>query len=344
MKCLIIGGITNDHSTENNERLVSACLKIGKFLAVSGHSLTVCSPFKDSADYWVLKGFVEGEPKESQLVQFYFVDSAHVNSEIEVLKKDLNFSNFIKVPYPAPNSENPESLSYSWLLCQLQALETCQIIVAIGGKVDGVANMLLLLAESKNKLILPLSFLGGAAGLLFHRIRYELSDKLGDDYLKLQDENNIDISIDLLTRLSVHGHSNHKKGQENKSESFFISYPRKRPHEADYIETLLRRRNKKVFRDDSDFGAGSSIPSQIREAIHSANVFIATWCQEYACSPWCFDEIELAFNRFDSGDMKIWIFCLDDTRMVPIRSRNCVTYSVNTREAIEGQLLSLLEK
>ncbi|RBN36039.1 hypothetical protein DMN50_37535, partial [Priestia megaterium] len=69
---------------------------------------------------------------------------------------------------------------YAWLLCQLQALESCQTIIAIGGKLDGSANMLLLLAESKRKKILPLSFLGGAAEQSFYRKRYELQDIFGD--------------------------------------------------------------------------------------------------------------------------------------------------------------------
>lgn len=76
----------------------------------------------------------------------------------------------------------------------------------------------------------------------------------------------------------------------------FISYARKRPHEADYIETLLRRRNISVFRDESEFGAGEDIPIQIEEHIHRANTFIAVYCTEYACSPWCYDELELALD------------------------------------------------
>jgi len=41
---------------------------------------------------------------------------------------------------------------------------------------------------------------------------------------------------------------------------FFISYPRTRPAEADYVETVLRRQNMLVFRDETDFSARHEIP------------------------------------------------------------------------------------
>ncbi|RBN36059.1 hypothetical protein DMN50_37435, partial [Priestia megaterium] len=70
---------------------------------------------------------------------------------------------------------------------------------------------------------------------------------------------------------------------------------------------LLRRRNLQVFRDESKFGAGHAIPTLIEEAIYGANIFIAVWCTEYACSPWCFDEFELALDRADAEKIELWI-------------------------------------
>ena len=158
-------------------------MTIGKTLCDLGHSLILCSPFNDSADYWVLKGFIKNNPKENQVIEFHFVDMGSVRSEIEKLEANFKHIRINKIPYPAPNVFNSKSNSYSWLLCQLQALESCHTIIAIGGKLDGSANMLLLLAESKRKQILPLSFLGGAAGQSFLRRRYELEDKLGSNYI-----------------------------------------------------------------------------------------------------------------------------------------------------------------
>lgn len=56
-----------------------------------------------------------------------------------------------------------------WLLCQLEALDSCHCIIAIGGKTNGSANMLLRFAEGKRKMIVPLIWAGGAAQELFLR-------------------------------------------------------------------------------------------------------------------------------------------------------------------------------
>jgi hypothetical protein len=339
MRYFVIGGIVDNESQTEKEKFQDSCKIIGQTICQMGHSLVVCSPFQDSADYWVLKGFTNSKPKNGQVIEIHFIDTLNVRTEIEKLETDNKYLRFNKIPYPASTSENTNSISYSWLLCQLQALESSHVIVAIGGKIDKSANMLLLLAESKRKQVLPLAFLGGAAANSFHRRRYELQDKFGSDFTLFQDKDNIINSIKLGELQDI------LSPKIDKSENplkFFISYPRARPVEADYIETLLRRRNLQVFRDESDFGAGHAIPKQIEEAIYSANVFIAVWCAEYACSPWCCDELELALDRLEAGKIKLWIICTDETRIVPKRARNLTYFSVRSREEIDGRLLELL--
>ena len=342
MKCLIIGGSVRDITSGQEELFQKECIKTGQFIANAGHSLIICSPFQDSADYWVLQGFSKANSSNTKVIELHFVDDAIVRAEIEKIERDLTLQGITKIPHSKPNLDDPKSIRYSWLLCQLEALETCHFIIAIGGKLDGSANMLLLLAESKRKLIIPLCSFGGAASQSFIRRRYELEDKLGTDYSLLLDGSKILTSSTLDKVLS--GLQISKDPTKKDELSFFISYPRAKPAEADYIETLLRRRNLNVFRDESDFGAGSSIPVKITEAIHSSNVFIAIWCAEYACSPWCFDEFELALDRYEAGKMELWVFCPDGTRMVPIRARKLIYYSINSREEIEGLILKLLER
>lgn len=345
MKCLIIGGFDSNFSISEKERFQDECIRIGQFLSNEGHSLIICSPFHDSADYWVLKGFLSGNLSRNQTIEMHFVDDDTVRAEINKIATELPLKEIIKIPHPKSDSASVSSISYSWLLCQLEALETCHFIIAIGGKLDGAANMLLILAESKRKLIVPLSFLGGAAAQSFNRRRYELEDKLGFDYLLLQDGGKILDSPKLHNLLcSFQLSKDSTRKDDTKLLSFFISYPRARPEEADYIESLLRRRNLKLFRDESDFGAGCSIPVEITESMHSSNVFIAIWCKEYACSPWCFDEFELALDRYEAGKMELWIFCPDETRMVPKRARDLIYYNVSSRKQIEGVVLSLLER
>jgi len=340
MRYLVIGGITNKDSIKDN-LFVNSCVQIGEVLRDLGHSLIMCSPFKDSADYWVCKGFTKNKDQAANSIELHFVNTHAVQNQIRELEIDISPTRLVKVSHSAPSEESTEALKYYWLLSQLQALESCQIIIAIGGKLNGTANMLLLLAEEKRKPILPFSFMAGAAGQSFDRNRYQLKDKLGDEYTILQDVQGIKKVLELSVG-KIEGTCS-KIGRREEEPKVFISYPRARPHEADYVETILRRRNIKIFRDESEFGAGDSIPNEINEAILSSNIFIALWCSDYACSPWCFDELEIAMKRQKLGKIKLWILCVDETRIVPTHARNLVYYSVRTREEIEGIILRLLD-
>jgi hypothetical protein len=102
----------------------------------------------------------------------------------------------------------------------------------------------------------------------------------------------------------------------------------------------LRRRKIELFRDESEFKAGSDIPKTIENEIYKADTFIAVWCREYACSPWCNDELELALER--GNEINMWIICVDDTRMVPKKARNLLNYPVHNKEDLERVLLNLL--
>lgn len=338
MRYLVIGGVTDSSCEAEAECLSNSCRTIGETLRRLGHSIIICSPFKDSADYWVAQGFSKENSNNSSSIDLHFVDMPIVQAEIRNIENEFESVKFVKIPHPSPRNDDKEAVRYAWLLCQLQALESSQAVIAIGGKIDGAANMLLLLAEAKRKPILPFSFMGGAASQSFHRNRYQIEDRLGNEFVVLQNEHSIQNALDLCSRKIDNSNI------PTNPPRFFISYPRARPSEADYVEALLRRRNLQVYRDESDFGAGHAIPNEIEEAIYAANIFIAIWCTEYACSPWCFDELELALNRRDSGKMELWILRVDDTRIVPKRARDLVNYHCRTREELEGSILNLLER
>jgi hypothetical protein len=106
----------------------------------------------------------------------------------------------------------------------------------------------------------------------------------------------------------------------------------------------LRRRNYDVFRDERDFGAGQQVQSEIIEYIHRSNVFIVVWCKEYACSPWCYDELEIGLARYKTKGLSLWILQVDETRIVPPAARSLIAYSAKSRKELEGQILRLLEQ
>jgi hypothetical protein len=348
MRVFVLGGVTcpddDPRFEEEKQQLSNACRRIGAELANRGHDILVCSPFEDSADVEVLSGVAKSGAGPNTRVEFHFVDAPLVREKIEGLVRNLGLMNVSRVPYPPPRDDSREGRQFAWLLCQLHALEACHATVAIGGDPDGASNMLLLLAEGKRKPVVPFAFMGGAAGRAFVRRRYELEDRLGKRFVELQDPSQCESVVEIAELLAASPVSAPGMHGSSHLPMIFISYPRARPTEADYAEILLRRRGLPVYRDESDFGAGHSIPTEITEKIHSSEIFLAMWCKEYACSPWCYDEFELAPDRHEAGKLNLWIFLLDDTRIVPRRARDLNAFPTKTREALEGKLLELLAR
>lgn len=343
MKIFIVGGLVSkseDSGSAEPSALQRACHQLGTVLAEAGHEILVCSPFEDSADFHVIRGAASACKPLEHRISFYFVDTPAIRSQLETIVSGLGLSRPLRIPHPPPQSESSQSLRYAWLLCQLNAMESSHVTIALGGDSDGAANMLLLLAEGKRKAVLPLPFLGGAAKLAFERRRYELDDRLGGLVEDLHDEDCVSMIPSLLAALAEK--VGPPTGANSRPPSFFISYSRERQEEADHVETLLRRRNLRVFRDETDFGAGHSVPHLIREAIFGATVFIALWSAAYACSPWCFDELELALDRHDESGLELWIFRVDNTRIVPKRARDLLVYDTPTRVALEARILDLV--
>jgi hypothetical protein len=125
---------------------------------------------------------------------------------------------------------------------------------------------------------------------------------------------------------------------------FFISYPRQKISEADLIETLLRRRNLEVFRDDQAFDPNCELTEEIRQSIHRSDIFVALWCTEYACSPWCYDELAHALGLRSAEKIKIWLLQLDSTRIVPPEARGLIAQPCHSREEIQNVIIKLLDK
>lgn len=345
MKLFVIGGVTVGESDERYEKEIEivqqAMNNLGKNLVEAGHDLLVCSPYEGSVDIEAVRGAasVLGSHQIPH-VEFYYPDTLSIREELESLKKSLSLNKVRLFPCAPPSDENSkESWLYAWILAQLSAMSHSNAVIALGGKQTSSANLLLLLAEAQRKKVLPLTLLGGASAQAFQRRQYELVDHLGDRIAAVSDLSRIGEIVALAEDLAGDKRTHPEK---IKPLHFFISYPRSRPQEADFVEMSLRRRNLTVFRDERDFHAGHSVPGAIKESIHRADVFVAIWCKEYACSPWCYDELDLALERRQAGSLALWIVCIDDTRIVPPLARELVHYPARTREELDGLVSRLL--
>ena len=132
MKIMIIGGKTE--KKEDWEDIRQVCFEIGKTLCTKNHSLELCSPFEDSADYWVFKGYSSDENSTAS-VNFHYVKLKHVEEKLQELENQNIRIN--KIPTIVNEIQDDKGMQYAWLLCQLEALDSCHCIIAIGGKNNG---------------------------------------------------------------------------------------------------------------------------------------------------------------------------------------------------------------
>lgn len=349
MKIFVIGGLTVQSGHQDYDAqtglLDESMERIGCDVVERGHALVACSPFPGSADLAAIRGAaraIQRLQRPSSSIEIHCPAAPDIISEMAKLTGSPPHSGFRVLTHPvAPGEDGKPHWEHTWLLSQLSALEASHAVLAVGGRPSGAANLLLSMAIIKSKPLLPLAFLGGASAQCLERVRWPLDDVFKDRISSLYRLECADMSVKLLEELAADKVGALQRGDQPR---IFISYPRNRPAEADHIEMTLRRRRLDVYRDERDFGAGRDLPHEVRAYIERSNVFIAVWCEAYACSPWCYDELELALERHKQGKTQLWIFCVDDTRIVPPAARTLLNFPARTREQTEGHLLNLLER
>ena len=105
--------------------------------------------------------------------------------------------------------------------------------------------------------------MNGAAADYCDIYKWYLFDVLGYDFEEVA-ENALKIgkAPELLEKL-VDGVPSRKENR------FFISYPRARPQEADFVENLIRRRNGIVYRDEEDLEPAAGTQEEISKNVSS---------------------------------------------------------------------------
>lgn len=210
MKVFLIGGVSIDSAdpnyTQQKDELDSSMSQLGQSIAAAGHDLLVCSPFVGTADVAAAKGALErsADFRDGADIEFHHPDSAAVVAEMQSFRKRFpSFRNLKSFLHPTPKNEKGEDVfEYAWLLSQTYAMDRSHAVVALGGKVGKSASLLLGLVDVRQKPLIPLTFLGGAAAQAFDRRRYLLEDRLGQDIAALHDSHRSAEIVGLLVKAS----------------------------------------------------------------------------------------------------------------------------------------------
>ena len=337
MKIFCIGSFSDPAFDAEAATMREAMFTLGADIARSGHDLIVCSPFEDSIDLAILRGAASAAMRGR--IDVHFPDAPQVREHVDSLQGDLGIGiNALRHPGIV---EDGTLNHYAWLLAQLSALDSANVLIAAGGRPGGTAEMLLRLAESRLFPALPIPRFGGAAAQSFDRQRYTLKDRLGDLDAWLHDAAPTASLNDVLTALvgplSVAG------ATLPAPRRVFLSYSHARAGEADQVEALLLRRGFTVTRDMESFQPDVAINTSIAQAIAAADIFVALYDAHYACSPYCYDELAQALERHAAHKIRLWILHLDNTRMVMPGARDLRLQPVSSRQEIDGAILRLLD-
>lgn len=339
----VIGGVTDETIDSGAElpRLHNASLKVGRVLANAGAQLVICSPFPDSADYYAAMGYAEG--KGSGVVHLHSPRHPQVKEKRQLLIKTLGREGLTiqEWGYPGPDNDDKEAWGQAWLLAQIQALERADVIVALGGKVSKTANTLLHLAEAKGLPIVPFSFLGGAAKRAFDRRDWKRLNP-GFDSSILERDDGIIETVNIANRLLT-DQSYRAYDKSNPPKTVFVSFSHKDLEMANGLIRSLKQNGLEVLTGDAEIRTDQMVSASIEQAVTKSELCVILWSQNYALSPWCNDELNLASERHSHGQMGIWFFNLDDSLVVPNQARKLPAISVRSPIAIErvaGELLA----
>lgn len=337
----VIGGKTGETTDVDSElpQLHRASLKLGTVLAQAGANLVVCSPFPDSADYYVAMGYAE--VKDGGIIHFHSPTHPKVEEKRQLFRRSFGANLTIQDwNYPAPETEEDGSWSQAWLLAQLQALEKADVVVALGGKVSKTASTLLHLAEARGLPIIPFAFLGGAAERIYRRRNWARLNP-GFDATILDSEGGVAQAVLIANRL-VSDRVRRSIEHDAKPKTIFISVARQDNAMGAALDDVIRSNGIEAVLGEREIVSDQLIPATIEQAIRRSDIVAVLWSRFYAQSPWCYDELALALSLEALGVMKVWLFNLDDSSIVPTQARKLPAVSVRSEEGLRAALKDLL--
>ena len=358
-KILIVGGISSDHPDE--EKLQQIAFELGKNLGKSKENqIMVCSAHHSAIDRGAILGFLSSNrakknppiicypndlrpdiPLDKRIKAQWTTLLCDKNIKLKRVGEELSYS---KV---RTNSD----LSMGFLLCQLHHLERADLAIILGGHNDGSLAAFVKIARNKSPLfpIIPLPFYGGIGESEFDKYfgRKSLDHTEHElqrvEQFKLRNRESLE-KIESAVKYFFKLYSKKK---------IFMSYSWERKEEADFVEAFIRRHKEvDLFRDEVEIKTGKPITSSILAEIDNCDIFLMLWCNEYASSPYCYDEFHYIAEKKLLD--KIHIIFLDNTRAVwPIlRESGGFTWSKKwdipkkkvTRKTIEESLKDLISK
>lgn len=340
MRLLFIGSIP-EHEAETgqipdkeHELLFKAAKELGYAAVKSNHTVLIGSDSKNTIDYHVANGVIqycEENPDKTILMEIHHPeDKKIIFSELpQNLKTNKTFYH------------QDRNSSHKWIVTHIRALDSCDVLITLGGSKS--TRIVGHIAADRQKPVLTIASFGGSSSELYERLKYIYKERFGTsnviNCLILPWQTQFADEIMSLVELIYNTWFTHPP------HLYFLSYSWTDPAIADHIETLLRRNNRNVLRDESNVKSGSRLSKSVESMIEQTDTFIAIWSENYAASSWCPHELEYARNRQVKNlkPNRIILITVDDTE-VPIRFTDVLHRPGKDRPQRELSILNLLKE
>lgn len=339
IRIMFIGSIpdhvpgTNQKIKKEHKPLFTAARELGMHAAESGHRVLLGSSSPRSIDLYVAQGvkdFCMAHPERTGHIELHRPENEP--TMFEDMPENVHF-----LPYA--HHVDPNS-SHKWIIAHVRATDCADVLITMAGSTS--TRLVGYLAAERGKSVIAIPSFGGASEHLFQTLKYAYRD-LGIEAAELQSllgswqPKSAEKVIELACQL-------HAKGLTI-PHSYFISYSWTDCAVADHVETLLRRENRPILRDEADLQAGGRISKKVESLIENCDTFLALWSKHYNSSSWCPQELEYTVNLQKSGGKprRIVLLRLDDTKL-PLRQTDNLYEQGQSRKDRELAVLKLIRR
>jgi hypothetical protein len=212
-------------------------------------------------------------------------------------------------------------------------------VITIGGRLGKSASTLLHIAEARRIPVVPFPFLGGAAERCFRRRDWRVLYP-GFDPDVLRQRRSVNQAMRIADRFAAERIRGVRLGGELRN--FFISRAQAEREFGDRLATFITSRGLNALLGDAEVRDDRMVQPAIEDSILRSDVCVVLWTRSYGLSTWCIDELELAIERERAGAMKIWLFNLDGSDVVPRSARRLPQVVTRTPQLLVETVAALL--
>ena len=286
---------TGQKPKEKDLPLFKAAEDIGYEAALTGHDILVRNIGSCNViDHYVLQGvtkFCSEHSTKKTNIELHLPEFFHLKKVPH--HSSINIRIFRHPGYGGPSTKDYHGTYFEFLSSTVRAVDRCDTAITMG---DGESvRMVGNLASSGKVPVVAIASFGGSSKEVFEQNRNVYSSRFEDSsaYSVLVDEwskNSAKKIIHLAEKLIA-------STSNSKNHTYFMSYSHKDVIIADQIELLLRRKNRRILRDETILQVGEQIPDRIAALIKECDTFLAIGSKNYNSSEWCKRELTFAVDK-----------------------------------------------